>query len=113
MIGIEIVRKYALSLPGVEKKSHFGMPSFRIRNRIFATLWIKESRVMLKLSPVDQSVFCSYDSALFFPVPGGWGTKGATFADMKKIRKSMFKDALTLAYNEASKKKQSKKSGGV
>jgi len=35
----------------------------------------------------------------FFPVPGAWGKGGATFIDMKKVRKDMFKDALTTAYN--------------
>jgi hypothetical protein len=113
MMGIETVRQYALLLPGVEEKGHFGMPSFRFKNRIFATLWIRENRAMLKLSLVDQSVFCSYDNAVFFPVPGGWGTKGATFVELKRVRKSMFKDALTLAYNEVAKKKRSKKIGGV
>lgn len=54
---------------------------------------------MLKLSLIDQSVFCSYDNTIFFPVPGGWGKKGATFVDLKKVRKDMFRDALTTACN--------------
>jgi hypothetical protein len=74
---------------------------------------MKENRAMLKLSLVDQSVFCSYDNAVFFPGPGGWRTKGATFVVLKRVRKSMFKDAFTLAYNEAAKEKRSKKIGGV
>ena len=82
------------------------MPSFRLKNKIFSTLWVKDSRAMVKLSLVDQSVFCSYDSTVFFPVPGGWGTKGATFVDLTKVRKSMFKDALKTAYNEVGKKLQ-------
>ena len=56
---------------------------------------------MVKLSVVDQSVFCSYDNTVFFPVPGGWGAKGATFVALKKVRKSMFKDAMKVAYATA------------
>ncbi len=103
MIDVETARRCALSLPDVEEKDHFGMPSFRLKNKIFATLWIKDARAMVKLSLVDQSVFCSYDSTVFFPVPGGWGTKGATFVDLTKVRKSMFRDALNAAYNEVGK----------
>jgi hypothetical protein len=46
---------------------------------------------MVKLSLVDQSVFCSYDRNVFFPVPGGWGARGATFVELAKVRKDMFK----------------------
>ena len=64
---------------------------------------------MLKLSLIDQSVFCSFDDAVFFPVPGGWGKQGATFVDLKKVRKDMFKDALSTAYNGMIKKQPAKR----
>ena len=100
MVDIEAIRKLALTFPGAEERPHFHLASFRVKNKIFATLWAKENRAMLKLSLVSQSIFCSFNSAVFFPVPGGWGAKGATFVDLKKVRKDMFKDALTTAYNE-------------
>lgn len=53
---------------------------------------------MIKLSAVDQSVFCSFDKKIIFPVPGGWGKKGATFFNLKKIKKQMLLDALTCAW---------------
>jgi hypothetical protein len=53
---------------------------------------------MLKLSLVDQSVFCAFDPQIIYPVPGGWGKKGATYFNLKKVRKEMLMDALTLAY---------------
>ncbi len=69
MVDIETFRKLALSFPGTEEQPHFDIPSFRVKNKIFATLWAKENRAMLKLSLADQSVFCSYDNTVFFPVP--------------------------------------------
>ncbi len=98
MVEVATVRKLALSLPGSEEQPHFHLASFRVKNRIFATLWVKENRAMLKLSLVDQSVFCSYDRTAFYPVPGGWGARGATFVELRLVRKDMFRDALTTAY---------------
>ena len=84
MVSIETFRKVALSFPNTDEQPHFHLPSFRVRKKIFATLWQKENRAMLKFSLIDQSVFCSYDTAVFFPVSGGWGKLGATFVDLKK-----------------------------
>lgn len=109
MISIERVRQMAMLLPEVVELPHFQLSSFRIKKKIFATLWIKESRVMLKLSPVSQSVYCSYNSSIFFPVPGGWGLKGATFVDLLNVDEVIFKEALQTAYNERVTKKISDK----
>ena len=108
MVSIETFRKTALSFPDVEEHPHFHIPSFRIKKKIFATLWEKENKAMLKLSLVSQSVFCSYNSSIFYPVPGGWGKQGATFVNLGKVRKDMFKDALSTAYNEVATKGKTK-----
>lgn len=54
---------------------------------------------MVKLNPVEQSVFCAFDKRIIYPVPGGWGRKGATFIDLGKVKKGMLKHALTVAYS--------------
>jgi hypothetical protein len=98
MITIEQARKAALSLPETKEKPHFHLTSFRVKNKIFATIHADKNYVMVKLSTIDQSVFCSYDKEVIFPVPGGWGRQGATFINLKKIKKAMFVDALTTAW---------------
>jgi hypothetical protein len=100
MVKQEDFRKMALALAGAEEKPHFHLASFRVKDKIFATLHEKDNRAMLQLSLISQSVFCAYDKAVFFPVPGGWGAKGATFVDLSKVRKDMLKDALGTAYKE-------------
>jgi hypothetical protein len=105
MVDIEAFRKLALAFPGAEELPHFDLISFRFKKKIFATFWQKENKAMLKLTLVDQSVFCSYNNGIFFPVPGGWGKKGATFVDLKKVRKDMFLDALTTAYHNVARSK--------
>jgi len=98
MISIEQARKAALSLPETEEKPHFDLTSFRVKNKIFATIHADKNYVMVKLSAIDQSVFCAYNKEVIFPVPGGWGKKGATFIDLKKVKKSMLLDALSTAW---------------
>jgi hypothetical protein len=104
MIDIETARQIALSFPGAEEKGHFGMPSFRVKNKIFSTLGVTENRMMVKLSPIDQSVFNSFDPTIFYPVPNKWGLKGATFVDLSSVRRDMLEDALSIAWNGALKK---------
>ena len=98
MITIEQARKAALSLPETDEKPHFDLTSFRVKNKIFATIHADKNYVMVKLSAIDQSVFCAYNKEVIFPVPGGWGKHGATFVNLKKVKKSMLIDAITTAW---------------
>jgi len=105
MVSIATARQSALSLPEVVEKSHFDTPDFRVNKKIFASINEGKSLVMVKLSLVDQSVFCSFDSDVIYPVPGGWGRAGATFINLKKVRKSMLLDALTTAWKNVAPRK--------
>ena len=98
MVSIATVRQLALSFPETDEHPHFDRKAFRVKKKIFATLSEKGMTVSLKLTLVDQSVFCSFDNTVIYPVPGGWGRMGFTFVNLKKVKKSMFKDALTVAY---------------
>jgi hypothetical protein len=109
MITSETVRQLALSFPETDEHPHFHLRAFRVKKKIFATLDIKKKRVMVKLSTIDQSVFCSYDRSVIYPVPGGWGRSGATYIELSKVKKPMFKDALTTAYCTVAPKKLAEK----
>ncbi len=105
MISLETARQIALSLPDTEEYDHFGRPAFKIKGkRTFATLWPVEQRMMVKLSLIDQSVFNTFDPAIFYPVPNKWGLKGATFVELTKVRLDMLTDAITTAWQTASVK---------
>lgn len=109
MVSIETVRQLALSYPETDEYMHFDNPAFRVKKKIFATVHLKDKRVVLKLSPIDQSVFCAFDSAIIYPVPGGWGKQGWTMVELSKVKKNMFKDALTSAYCTVAPKKLAEK----
>jgi hypothetical protein len=105
MVDIEAARQIAMALPGTEERDHFGRPSFRANNRIFSTLWLPENRMMVKLPPIEQSVFSSFDPAVFYPVPNKWGLKGATLVELSKVRQDMLEDALSVAWQDVISKK--------
>jgi hypothetical protein len=109
MVTAETFRQMALSLPGVIELPHFDRASFRVNKRIFATLDEKKKIAVLMFSPLEQSVFCSFDKAIVYPVPGGWGRQGSTIFELDKIKKTMLKDALTVVYNEIVAKSKKKK----
>ncbi len=104
MVSVQTFRKIALSFPNTEELPHFHLSSFRVRKKIFATLCVEEKRAMLKLSPQLQSVYCTYDPNVFFPVPGTWGKQGATYTDLKRISPTLCKETLSIAYQELLKK---------
>ena len=70
----------------------------------------KDNIAVLMFSPIQQSVFCAFDKTIIYPVPGGWGLKGATIFELQKMKKSMMKDALKVVYDEKANKTVGKKS---
>ena len=109
MVTVETFRQMALLLPGAIELPHFDRASFRVNKRIFATLDEKKKIAVLMFSPLEQSVFCSFDKTIIYPVPGGWGKQGATIFELGKIKRSMLKDALDVVYKEILAKTSKKK----
>jgi predicted DNA-binding protein (MmcQ/YjbR family) len=105
MVNSNTFKQLALSFPGVEEQPHFEKASFRVKKKIFATLATDSQLVCVKLSEVDQSVFCAFDKTIIYPVNNKWGKQGWTLVELKKIPKEMLVDILTTAYNQVSTKK--------
>jgi hypothetical protein len=98
MVSFDVAKKIALGFPGVEEKKHFEKPDFRVKNKIFAVLHLDKNCVVVKLSGIDQSVFCAFDDTVIYPVPGGWGRRGWTMINLKKVKKAMLLDAVSTAW---------------
>jgi hypothetical protein len=105
MVSIATARQLALSFPETDEHPHFDKKAFRVKKKIFATLNEKEKRVALKFTLEDQSIFCMIDKNIIYPVPGGWGRQGYTIVELAKVKKTLFKDALTAAYCTVAPKK--------
>ena len=109
MIDIIAFKNLALSFPGTTEMPHFEKNSYRFNKRIFATLDTTNHCTCIKLSQVDQSVFCSIDKTIIYPVNNKWGKQGWTIIELQKIKKPLLKEALKKAYIEVSTKKKATK----
>lgn len=109
MVTAETFRELALSFPDTAELPHLELTSFRANNRIFATLDIKNNRACLMLSVIDQSVFSAFDKSIIYPVPNKWGQQGATYVELKTVRKTTLKDAMKHAYDKVMIQKQAAK----
>lgn len=100
----ERFRQLALSLPETVEQPHFDRKAFKAAGkRIFATMHEGSATVNLKLSPVDQSVFCSVDRESIYPVPNKWGLQGWTTFELRRMTQGPMMDALKTAYSEVMK----------
>ncbi|HET9054586.1 MAG TPA: MmcQ/YjbR family DNA-binding protein [Cyclobacteriaceae bacterium] len=99
MVTIKEVETWALAFPETVEMPHFEKTSFRVAKKIFATVDKKNQKVVVKLNAVDQSVFSTGNTGIR-PLQNAWGKQGWTIIELKKVRKTLFKDALQTAFNE-------------
>ena len=109
MVSIATFRQMALAFEEAIEEPHFEKTSFRVNKKIFATLDITACKAVVKLSAVDQSVFCAYDASIIYPIPNKWGLQGWTMIELRTVKKSMLKDALTASYCNTAQKRLSEK----
>lgn len=92
-------RRLALSLPATTEQAHMSHPDYRVAGRIFATLGYPDSKwAMVKLTPERQAEFVAADPAVFVPVKGGWGRKGATNVKLQPAKAPSVRSALAAAW---------------
>jgi predicted DNA-binding protein (MmcQ/YjbR family) len=100
------VEAWALALPDAVQLPHFEKKSYRIKKKIFATVDTKKNRLVVKLSEVDQSIFCSHNPEIIYPLQGFWGKQGYTFIELKKVRKDFCREVLRVSYESVKKGKK-------
>jgi hypothetical protein len=91
-------RRLALRLPETTEGAHMGHPDFRVRNKIFATLWADGLTGMVALTPEQQRAFVDTHAAMFEPVKGGWGLRGATQVHLAQAKEAPLRHALYTAW---------------
>jgi hypothetical protein len=89
----------ALALPEAVEKGHMGHPDFRVNGKIFATLGYPDGDwAMVKLTPEQQTAFVESAPAIFVPVKGGWGLRGATNVRLSAANQPALGPALATAW---------------
>ncbi|WP_316829211.1 MmcQ/YjbR family DNA-binding protein [Pedobacter aquatilis] len=106
MISTEWIRNFCLSLANTEEHPHFIKKAYKVKKRIFATLDFEAKKLTLKLTEIDQSVFCDFKPDKIYPANGAWGKQGWTSFEFSELHEEMLTDAITLAYNNVSVKKK-------
>jgi hypothetical protein len=98
-------RRIALSLPEAKESAHMGHPDFRVRGKIFATLWYPDdSWGMVKLTPQQQKTFVKSEPDVFEPVNGGWGRRGATKVRLEAANPTTLQKAIITAWRNTAPK---------
>lgn len=101
---VDDFRSLALELPEAAESAHMGHPDFRVRGKIFATIWPDEGWGMVKLTPDQQATFVQLEPAVFMPVQGGWGRQGATNVRLAVAHSTTVWNALVTAWRNVAPK---------
>lgn len=103
MITAAAARKMALRLPEAEERDHWGRPSFRVRSKIFATLWPREQKAVLKLPLIAQAALVGGDPEAFSL--NAWSRQGWTDVHLKHVSAAQFGALIESAWREVAPKK--------
>jgi hypothetical protein len=95
------VRELALALPLASEAPHFDRVAFRTPRKIFATLNAGAGDLNLMFDPDLRDFYCEQAPHAFTPVPGGWGRRGATRCDLRKVDEPTLMSALQAAHRLA------------
>jgi hypothetical protein len=103
-------RKLALSLEGATEGAHGGHADFRAAGKVFASLGYPDASCgMVKLTPEQQQMVVAAEPAMFAPVKGTWGLRGATTVRLPAADARTTLSTLTMARKNVTTARRSKK----
>lgn len=101
--------KIALSLDGAIEGAHGGHADFRAGGRVYATLgYPNKDWGMVKLASEQQQMLVAAEPAMFVPVKGTWGLRGATSVRLAEVDARTVRSALTMAWRNVTAPKPKK-----
>jgi len=103
-VNADDFRALALGLPEATEGEHMDHPDFRVRGKIFATLWTDGKTGVVMLTPEQQASFADSDPDAFQPAKGGWGKHGSTQVTLSAAPKARVKAALAAAWRNKAPK---------
>jgi hypothetical protein len=103
MIDVSTARKIALSMPQAEERQHHAHPDFRVKNKIFATLWPTQARAVIKLSVGDQTKLLQSSPRTFST--NAWSRQGWTNVHLQHISAKWFRDLVENSWRHVAPKR--------
>jgi hypothetical protein len=109
MITEATARKIALSMPEAVEGEHMDHPDFRVRKKIFATLWPRESRaVVFTDSSSHSDLIKAYPGCFSL---NGWSEKyGALNVHLERVSDEQFRDLVINSWCRKAPKKLAQES---
>ena len=99
-------RRIALAQPEAVENSHMNHPDFRVRNKIFATIYsVENCEGALKLKPAQQKKFIKKFPKVFSPAAGAWGRGGSTMVQISIAPRDVVTRAMQLAWRNTAPKR--------
>lgn len=96
---IDEYRRIALAQPEAIESSHMNHPDFRVRNKIFATIYsVERQEGMVKLTPKQQREFMKEHPKVFSPAAGAWGRNGSTIVNIEIAKNDVVERAMRCAW---------------
>lgn len=96
------VRTLALGFPEAEEQPHFDKASFRVKGKIFATLW-EQPVAVLKLTADDADILSRQQPAVFKVT--SWSHQGWVQVAIDQVAPRQFEDLLRQAWKNVAPKK--------
>jgi hypothetical protein len=97
-------RRLALSLPESVESAHMNHPDFRVRGKIFATLWPDKGRGVVMLAPEQQDMVIAAEPGIFERASGAWGLRGSTMVTLADADEPTLRSALLMAWRNKAPK---------
>ncbi len=102
MSDAESLRRIALSLPEAYEQDHFGGPSWRVANKIFASASPEKNRATLKLDRDQQMILFEVRPDTFSPAV--WGALTWTFIELGRIDDDELAELVKIAWRQVAPK---------
>lgn len=108
MITDATARAIVLSMPGAEEGEHMGHPDFRVRKKIFATLWPDERKAVVFLDPEVHGDLLREDPDAFSL--NAWSKGGALNVHLRHVSRAQFESLVRESWSRKATKKHNGKS---
>lgn len=104
MITVDQVRSYALSLPESKEIEHWGKPSFRINNKIFAVVQEDGINLTVKTVGEDRMIFTTMNPEIY-KVPESFSNLNYVLVNMTLVEPQELKGLLLKAWSSIAPKR--------
>jgi hypothetical protein len=104
MISVDDVRAFALSLPESEETGHWGKPSFRIRNKIYAVVQEDGVSLVVKTSGEDRMIYTSMDPHIY-SIPKSFSNLNYMIVNLKLVHPVELRGLIVKAWSSIAPKK--------